>query len=371
MFLVARPTPLGRLSGGILSSLVVGLLISSGCNKSPQIEQHIVKREPQPAVEKSASREPRDRMLGAIIPHGERYWFFKLTGAKGAVAPVVTKFEQLIQTLTFSAGPGESKPSWKLPEGWTQKPGNEFRFATIEIPAEPKPLELTVSPLPRDPQGADDEALLANVNRWRDQLGLKPFALADMATQTKQFDVAGTKATVTDFEGTLSGAAMGPMAGGGASRPVAPPEPKPMPPAAEPDEALPFTFVKPATWSPGPAGGLRKLAYHLGGDPKNEVTVIDLDGGIASELLPNVNRWRGQVGLEEQTAEVLAKEVKKLSLGSAQGDYVQLMGKEKAILGVIVRAGDRGWFFKLGADLATAEKEKGNFEAFMQSVRFK
>ncbi|MBL8828530.1 MAG: hypothetical protein JNM18_16220 [Planctomycetaceae bacterium] len=373
MSLNVRSTPLGLLSGGLLASLCLAVIVTSvGCSKQPQIEQYVVKREPQPAAEPVASAAPRDRMLGAILGRGEQYWFFKLTGGKDAVAPLAEAFEGFIKSLQFSAGPGQSKPTWKLPEGWTQKPGNEFRFATIEIPSDPKPLELTVSALPRDPQGEDAGALLANVNRWRDQLRLKPLAPNELATETKQLDVAGEKVTLTDFTGSLSGAGMGPMQAaksGRSSGPVAPATP----PANEPanEEALPFTFEKPAAWQSAPAGGLRKLAFKLGGDDKNEVTVIDLDGGIASELLPNVNRWRGQVGLNEQTADELAKEVKQLTLGSAKGDYVRLIGADKAILGVIVRSGDRGWFFKLGADRATAEKEQANFEAFMQSVKFK
>ncbi len=373
MSLNARSTPLGLLSGGLLSSLFLAAILGSvGCSKQPQIEQYVVKREPQPAADPATNAAPRDRMLGAIIARGEQYWFFKLTGAKDAVAPVAEAFTGFIKSLQFSAGPGKSNPTWKLPEGWTQKPGNEFRFATIEIPSDPKPLELTVSALPRDPQGEDAGALLANVNRWRDQLKLKPLAPNELATETQQLDVAGVQVTLTDFTGSLSGAGMGPMAAaktGRSSGPVAPVTPPAD--ATIDEEPLPFTFEKPAGWQLGQAGGLRKLAFKLGGDEKNEVTVIDLDGGAASELLPNVNRWRRQVGLNDQTADELAKEVKQLALGSAKGDYVRLIGAEKAILGVIVRSGDRGWFFKLAADRATAEKEQANFEAFMQSIKFK
>lgn len=349
-----------------------------GCSKQPQITSYTVKRESAP-VATSTSREPSDRMLGAIVPQADRYWFFKLTGPKTTVAGVVDGFEQFVKSLTFTAGPGASQPKWTLPSGWTQKPGNEFRFATIEIAAEPKPLELTVSPLPRDPTEDDAPAVLANVNRWRGQLELKPFTADELAKETRQLEVAGLKVTLTDFTGVMSSGGMGPMAGMNAGAAPQGPKQGPVvpaaPPGGEPAEPLPFAFVKPANWQDAPATGLRKLSFTLnGGSPegkKNEVTVIDLDGGLASELLPNVNRWRGQVGLGDTTAETLAKEAKKLTLGSAQGDYVVLAGAERTILGVIVRAGDRGWFFKLDADRATAEKEQGSFEAFMQSVKFK
>src|SRR5829696_2512725 len=58
--------------------------------------------------------------------------------------------------------------SWELPEGWKldEKPV-AMRFATINIAAEPKPLQLTVTRFPGDVGGT-----LANVNRWRMQIGL-------------------------------------------------------------------------------------------------------------------------------------------------------------------------------------------------------
>src|SRR5688572_3030443 len=60
--------------------------------------------------------------------------------------------------------------SWELPEGWKldDKPA-PMRFATILIPAEPKPLQLTVSKFPGDVGGT-----LANINRWRGQIALPP-----------------------------------------------------------------------------------------------------------------------------------------------------------------------------------------------------
>ena len=180
------------------------LVYVGGCGKEPQIEQYVVQREPQPVAEPSSPREPTDRMLGAIIPLDENYWFFKLTGSKAATAPLVEKFGTFMQSVKFSAGPGPSAPSWTLPDGWAQKPGNDFRFATIEIAAEPKPLELAVSKLPRDPAGKDDAALLANVNRWRDQLGLKPLGPTELAAHTKSLPIGATQAILTDFEGICS-----------------------------------------------------------------------------------------------------------------------------------------------------------------------
>ena len=85
--------------------------------------------------------------------------------------------------------------SWELPEGWKvdDKPA-PMRVATILIPAEPKPLQLTVTRFPGDVGGT-----LANINRWRGQVGLPPVGEADLPKQLKEVETAGGKASVADL----------------------------------------------------------------------------------------------------------------------------------------------------------------------------
>jgi hypothetical protein len=86
--------------------------------------------------------------------------------------------------------------SWELPEGWKlDDKSAPMRFATILIPAEPKPLQLTVSRFPGDVGGT-----LANINRWRMQIGLPGVSEADLAKQIKEVETAGGKASVADME---------------------------------------------------------------------------------------------------------------------------------------------------------------------------
>ena len=85
--------------------------------------------------------------------------------------------------------------SWELPEGWKQdeKPSG-MRFTTIRIPAEPKPLELTVIRLSGDGGG-----LRPNIDRWRMQIGLGPVGEDELAKQVKEVETAGGKARVADM----------------------------------------------------------------------------------------------------------------------------------------------------------------------------
>ncbi len=89
-------------------------------------------------------------------------------------------------------GPGtDSAPAagalrWTLPPGWKETPGGgPMRYATLTAPVSGR-LEVTVIRLP-GPAGGE----LANVNRWRNQLGLAPIVEADLPSARK---VLATKA---------------------------------------------------------------------------------------------------------------------------------------------------------------------------------
>src|SRR5687767_10408368 len=126
-----------------LAGVVVALLLAAGCRPQDQIARYSVPKpeliDPTlvagPAVER--------QMLGAIVLVEQAGWFFKLTGPKDQVAAVEQPFREFVKGLEFKGTPPQ--PRWQLPAGWKELPGNEFRFATIEVPSDGKPLELTVS----------------------------------------------------------------------------------------------------------------------------------------------------------------------------------------------------------------------------------
>lgn len=92
---------------------------------------------------------------------------------------------------------GQSKPKWDVPSGWKEVPGGQFLVAKFLLTgAADAQAAVNVSMSPGDGGG-----LLANVNRWRTQLGLGPVAEADLANQTQALDLADGKASVTDIAG--------------------------------------------------------------------------------------------------------------------------------------------------------------------------
>jgi hypothetical protein len=82
---------------------------------------------------------------------------------------------------------------WTLPNGWKELPGSGMRLATMIPPGDGK-LEATVISLPGDVGGE-----LANVTRWRGQIGLAPLDEAGLArARTRTASRAGA-VTVYDF----------------------------------------------------------------------------------------------------------------------------------------------------------------------------
>jgi len=70
-----------------------------------------------------------------------------------------------------------------------------MRRATFFVKgADGQSAEIAISAFPGDVGG-----LMANVNRWRGQLGMGPMAPDEVASITSDMDVNGTKATVVDF----------------------------------------------------------------------------------------------------------------------------------------------------------------------------
>ncbi len=80
-----------------------------------------------------------------------------------------------------------------------------MRFATIEIPGDPK-LEVSVTSLPAtDPNST--EYLLSNFNRWRDQLALEKLESREALDASRergewrQFETGGRKVTLFNLSG--------------------------------------------------------------------------------------------------------------------------------------------------------------------------
>ena len=85
---------------------------------------------------------------------------------------------------------------WALPKGWTEtRSAGGMRYATVKPSAQGK-IEVSVTVFP-GPAGGE----LANVNRWRNQIGLPPVDEAALAKDRKALKSPAGSLAVFDYTG--------------------------------------------------------------------------------------------------------------------------------------------------------------------------
>jgi hypothetical protein len=173
---------------------------------------------------KTAGSDEPTRILGAIQHREGTAWFFKMTGDDQLVAQQKPTLIEFLKTLKMekpqmeglppshppidgsslpaqspaTASSSEGKPNWEVPAGWSEVPGGQFLVAKFNIAGESNAqAAVNVSMSTGDGGG-----LLANVNRWRQQLGLSPASETDLAKTATSVEIAGGKATMVDMSGT-------------------------------------------------------------------------------------------------------------------------------------------------------------------------
>lgn len=315
------------------------------------------------------------------------------------------------------------KVVWSLPAGWVEVPTTqEMRLATIRV-AIVNNAEVTITAFPGDVGGN-----LANVNRWRGQLGLAAVGEGDLGGiltaadhsssvgvvkvwLTKMANEASTmlgaivvpgdgktwfvKSTLPHadaatlekdfaaFVGTFHVEAGGSgMTGGGMGAAPMPSgmgvgEGMALPPGHPPTGVgmevdvnaglaqRAMSWRPPAHWQADTSSGFAAVAYNIPGDggegEQGRATLTSLigDGG---GLLENINRWRGQMGLEavvrlsDQAFTPIGARGMRFDLTSADG--------KNRMIAVILPTNEQSWYFKLSGPAAVVEKERGSFDEF-------
>lgn len=398
----------------ILAAFAISLMIAGGCRKAEQIHSYTVPKETKAPVADAAPPanlgEPTDRMLAAILPAGNQAWFFKVVGPIPAIEKREKELNDFFASIKFA---DDGKPKWTLPADWKEGAGNAMRAATILVPAEGKPLDLSVTVLPWT--GTADD-LLRNVNRWRGQLQLQPVGAQQVAEFTRETKAGDRPMTIVDLRGHFAGSGMtAPFAGGpagaapglsssksdraapGAPSSDLPPGHPPIdsgstpPPiaTATPTEPVPPAandvpkFAAPAEWHALPADGFRKAAFAIGDEQHGAVVTLinfpSTEGQMIGDPLPNVNRWRREVGLSEVKQDELGKTTESIEVDGKPATYVRAVPDttqpeqsqaNQATLAAMVKSGDQIWFIKLKGDRAVVTSQEDAFKLFLKSVRF-
>lgn len=134
-----------------------------------------------------------------------------------------------------------------------------------------------------------------------------------------------------------------------------------------------MTFTLPAGWKEKALTQLRVASFEVVENGKTaDVSVIPLSGAAGGDAA-NVNRWRGQVGLQPLPEEELGKLAEKVQVAGQVADLYDLASESddsQRILALILHQGDTAWFFKMAGDADLVAKQKDAFIAFLKSLAF-
>ena len=329
-------------------------------------------------------------MFTAILPAGDQAWFFKLV-VPGAEADAMRKpFDAFVATI--NAKPGAKLPTWNLADGWTERPGDEMRAATIVIPYGGKELELTVTTLPYS--GEWSAFLEQNVNRWMGQLQQQPLQLNTIEKLARKLPTAGGEATAFELVGKMKASPMGAtgMAGMPAGHPPLSDANQPTtssPPAADDaeqpagaanDAGSAITYDAPPGWQPGPLvvmGIKREASFKIeaeGGRAEAAVFVFPASGAMADPRA-NAERWAGMAGLGKLTDDDYRKALSATTLGGLAAERFEMYSPDgatpaKGVLAAMAVRDDMVWSVRLSGDRATVQSQREAFDKFLASIEF-
>ena len=317
---------------------MIGLL--AGCRRDDQIQTYTAPKENQPPP---SQNQPASGM--------------SMMGADASAIPV------------------NSAPiHWTTPAGWKEMPPTTIRKGNFIVPgASGKQAEVSVISLPGDVGGT-----LANVNRWRAEVGLGDITEKEVVSEKivvdssegKLYEMAGpTNRTVVaviprdgaswffkmrgDSEvvaaakpafleflksvhfGASDAAAMqsNPHAGMGMGMGAG------MGMAAPAQSGDQPKWNAPVNWVETPPGAMIMKSYSISGDAgQKAVVTISALAGEGGGTLANVNRWRAQLSLPEMAEDGLPKITQALDVLGGKATLVDLSRDRRR------RAGPAGWW---------------------------
>ena len=143
------------------------------------------------------------RIVTAILHHPDGSWFFKLAGNADLVDKEKPAFMEFLKSVQIKEAAAPSAPEenagefhWTVPDGWKAAPHNEMQVASFSVAGNGKgKADVFVSVFPSDTGGT-----LANVNRWRRQIGLGPVTQEEeLGRIVSPLDPANPQAILVDM----------------------------------------------------------------------------------------------------------------------------------------------------------------------------
>jgi hypothetical protein len=311
----------------------------------------------------------------------------------------------------------------ETPAGWEARPPERMRVASFQIAGDGGRLaQMALIPMPGT-RGIE----LESINLWREELGLTSFNQEQFQAEAKSIAVGdvrgqyfemmsntsrpgeefkrGTLGVVFEREGMLwfakltgEGALVGEQkekfqaylkslefhAGAHgepavAARPTENAQTSDRPISANTgklptDSTLP-RWSPPANWKEKTPGPMLTAAYNVDGDPAQAEVTISKLAGEGGGMVPNITRWRGQLGLPAVSEAEIQKAITFIEVDGQRSTYMVDLkgtntrtGKPARMLAAGVPRGSETWFYKLMGDDAVVEKEKDAFVKFITSA---
>ncbi len=377
-----KPFP-PNLNLPLLLSLV-GILLS-GCSEDMTIRKYKVAKSETKRVPASASEggQIEQQMLGAIVPHNNSAWAFKLAGAPEKVAATQDPFKQIVTSVKFQES---GTPSWQLPSGWTEVRSGGMTFAKLQNPEQGLTATVTEVAVLQESDDPWQKTVFDNVNRWRRQLALPEqdwSAMQGELLELPELNQGSDRAYYVSLvgQGSSTPSMGGPFSGGG------PAGGAPMlnvPPSTQASANAPpkLQYVTPDGWEETGATGMRLAAFKISqNEQQGEVTVISAGG----DTLSNVGRWQRQLIPDASDALVqqVIDEAETVAVNGLPSQIYFIKGKEDSVnenLGkespqqsaflaaIVAWQPTQALFIKYTGPRSLAEAQREKFAEFVKSI---
>ncbi len=250
--------------------------------------------------------------------------------------------------------------------------------------------------------------LLANVNRWRNEMSQPPLGEGELGDVLEKFEVSGHAIHLVDaadqnrrtlgailplasetwfFKLTGPGAVVAGQEGafrsylqaleisstGGAAPASAPGTVDEVPIRPQ------ITYKRPDGWVEGEATTMRAASFSVtdGDGSEADVAVIPLGGSGGAQLMI-LNQWRATLRLDAATEAELPGMIERLEIGGhsyqlvdLESEAAMLDGDRKArILVAFTTVGEHTWFFKIAGETGLVADQRPALIEFLNSVEF-
>jgi hypothetical protein len=339
----------------------------------PQVNRNPMGTQP-PMMAGGSIPMAEKRILGAIFPlHGMGY-FLKITDRIDRIEKVAGLFDSVV--ATFDVDPQTKRPVSSFPEGWTVGPGDDFADAKIAIPMEgEKPLMMTVTSLPAPPLSDWDSYLLAQVNRWRGQVGLSELSLdglKESLTPIARKD-SEVPAYIFDKKGAVTSS--------GSPNPSTSVTNNLKDSPATPEKTRKLIYDLPSKWSELPARPFQMAAFRIPGENGESDGEIVVSEAIDSPV-ENCKMWAQQIlklddpAILEKSAAKMIEQAEAISAMQREAKLYSIRSSDASdascltIVTIPSEKPPQAVFVKMKSGLRMSEEQKSNLLSFVKTMRW-